>query len=55
MRVDMRRPTPMQSTKTTHSSSFSVSRMPISSTRPKPIVDTAEKKTELVKVATGEY
>lgn len=55
MRVDMRRPTPMQSTKTTHSSSFSVSRTPISSTRPKPIVDTAEERTELLKVATGEY
>lgn len=40
MRVDIRRPTPMQSTKTTHSSSFNVSRTPMSSTRPKPIVET---------------
>lgn len=41
MKVDMRSPTPMQSMKTTHSSSLSVSRTPMSSTRPKPIVDTA--------------
>lgn len=41
MKVDMRSPTPMQSMKTTHSRSLSVSRTPMSSTRPKPIVDTA--------------
>lgn len=41
MKVDMRSPTPMQSTKTTHRSSLSVSKTPMSSTRPKPIVDTA--------------
>ncbi len=46
IRVDMSRPTPMQSTKTTHSSSFRVSRTPISSTRPKPTVDTAEEQRE---------
>lgn len=39
----MSRPTPIQSTKTTHSSSFRVSRTPMSSTRPKPIVDTEAK------------
>jgi len=46
MRVDMRRPTPIQSTMTTHSSSFRVSTAPMSSTRPKPSVDTAEEERE---------
>lgn len=46
MKVDIRSPTPMQSMKTTHSSSLSVSRTPMSSTRPKPIVDTAGQRNE---------
>lgn len=43
MSVDMSNPTPIQSMKTTHSNSFNVSTKPISRTRPKPTVDTAEK------------
>lgn len=42
MRVEMSRPTPMQSMNTTQSKSFSVSTNPISNTRPKPTVDTGE-------------
>lgn len=46
MKVDIRSPTPMQSMKTTHSRSLSVSRTPMSSTRPKPIVDTARERNK---------
>lgn len=44
--VDMNRPTPMQSTKTTHSNSFRVSRSPMSSTKPKPTVETVDKQVK---------
>ncbi len=43
MSVDISNPTPIQSMKTTHSNSFNISTKPISRTRPKPTVDTAQK------------
>lgn len=50
IRVAIRRPTPTQSMNTTQSSSFIVSKKPMSSTNPNPTVDT-EKRKRLLKSA----
>lgn len=53
IKVDMRRPTPTQSMNTTHRSSFIVSKNPMSSTKPNPMVDTETKSYKIHCQALG--